>query len=128
MLAGGADAFSRITYTGFARLGAIAPDVCRPFDRNRKGMIPGEGAGVLVLEPLERALARSARIYAEIAGYGLSCDTHQHMTAAHPDGDGPARAMERALADAGLRPEDVGCTAVRTAPARPPTTSWRRSR
>ncbi|HYN22545.1 MAG TPA: beta-ketoacyl-[acyl-carrier-protein] synthase family protein [Thermoanaerobaculia bacterium] len=106
MLAGGADAFSRITYTGFARLGAIAPDVCRPFDRNRKGMIPGEGAGVLVLEPLERALARGARIYAEIAGYGLSCDAH-HMTAAHPDGDGPARAMERALADAGLRPEDV---------------------
>lgn len=106
MLAGGADAFSRITYTGFSRLGAIAPDVCRPFDRHRKGMIPGEGAGVLVLERLDRALARGARIYAEVAGYGLSCDAH-HMTASHPEGDGPARAMERALADAGLRPEDV---------------------
>jgi 3-oxoacyl-[acyl-carrier-protein] synthase II len=106
MLAGGADAFSRITYTGFSRLGAISPDVCRPFDRHRKGMIPGEGAGVLVLEPLDRALARGARIYAEVAGYGLSCDAH-HMTAAHPEGDGPARAMERALADAGLRPEAV---------------------
>jgi 3-oxoacyl-[acyl-carrier-protein] synthase II len=106
MLAGGADAFSRITYTGFSRLGAIAPDVCRPFDRNRKGMIPGEGAGVLVLERLDKALARGARIYAEVAGYGLSCDAH-HMTAAHPEGDGPARAMERALKDAGLRPEDV---------------------
>lgn len=106
MLAGGADAFSRITYTGFSRLGAIAPDVCRPFDRNRKGMIPGEGAGVLVLERLDRALARGARIYAEVAGYGLSCDAH-HMTAAHPEGDGPARAMAYALADAGLRPEDV---------------------
>ena len=106
MLAGGADAFSRITYTGFARLGAIAPDVVRPFDKNRKGMIPGEGAGVLVLERLDRALARGARIYAEVAGYGLSCDAH-HMTASHPEGDGPARAMERALADAGLRPEDV---------------------
>ena len=106
MLAGGADAFSRITYTGFSRLGAIAPDVCRPFDRNRKGMIPGEGAGVLVLERLDRALARGARIYAEVAGYGLSCDAH-HMTASHPEGDGPFRAMERALADAGLRPEDV---------------------
>ena len=57
MLAGGADAFSRITYTGFSRLGAIAPERCQPFDRNRKGMIPGEGAAVLVLEPLERALA-----------------------------------------------------------------------
>jgi 3-oxoacyl-[acyl-carrier-protein] synthase II len=106
MLAGGADAFSRITYTGFSRLGAIAPERCQPFDRNRKGMIPGEGAAVLVLEPLERARARGARIYAELAGYGLSCDAH-HMTAAHPEGDGAARAMERALADAGARPEEV---------------------
>lgn len=106
MLAGGADAFSRITYTGFARLGAIAPERCQPFDRNRKGMIPGEGAAVLVLEPLDRAVARGARIYAELAGYGLSCDAH-HMTAAHPEGDGAARAMQRALADAGARPEEV---------------------
>jgi 3-oxoacyl-[acyl-carrier-protein] synthase II len=106
MLAGGADAFSRITYAGFSRLGAIAPERCQPFDRNRKGMIPGEGAGVLVLEPLERALARGARVYAEVAGYGLSCDAH-HMTAAHPEGDGAARAMERALADAGFGPEEV---------------------
>ncbi|HEY0409905.1 MAG TPA: beta-ketoacyl-[acyl-carrier-protein] synthase family protein [Candidatus Dormibacteraeota bacterium] len=106
MLAGGADAFSRITYTGFARLGAIAPERCQPFDRNRKGMIPGEGAAVLVLEPLDRALARGARIYAELAGYGLSCDAH-HMTAAHPEGDGAVRAMQRALADAGAAPGDV---------------------
>ncbi len=106
MLAGGADAFSRITYTGFHRLGAIAPERCQPFDRNRKGMIPGEGAAVLVLEPAERALARGARVYAEVAGYGLSCDAH-HMTAAHPEGEGAARAMERALADAGVSPEEV---------------------
>jgi 3-oxoacyl-[acyl-carrier-protein] synthase II len=106
MLAGGADAFSRITYTGFHRLGAIAPERCQPFDRNRKGMIPGEGAALLVLEPLERALARGARVYAELAGYGLSCDAH-HMTAAHPEGDGAARAMERALADAGASPGEV---------------------
>jgi 3-oxoacyl-[acyl-carrier-protein] synthase II len=106
MLAGGADAFSRITYSGFHRLGAIAPERCQPFDKNRKGMIPGEGAAILVLEPLEHALARGARIYAEVAGYGLSCDAH-HMTAAHPEGDGAARAMAGALADAGLRPEDV---------------------
>ncbi len=106
MLAGGADAFSRITYTGFARLGAIAPERCQPFDRNRKGMIPGEGAAVLVLEPLDRARARGARIYAELAGYGLSCDAH-HMTAAHPEGDGAVRAMQRALADAGAAPGDV---------------------
>ncbi len=101
MLAGGADAFSRITYTGFARLGAIAPERCQPFDRHRKGMIPGEGAAVLVLEPLAAARRRGARVYAEMAGYGLSCDAH-HMTAAHPEGEGAVRAMERALADAGL--------------------------
>ncbi|HEX4954917.1 MAG TPA: beta-ketoacyl-[acyl-carrier-protein] synthase family protein [Thermoanaerobaculia bacterium] len=106
MLAGGADCFSRITYTGFARLGAIAPDVCRPFDKNRQGMIPGEGAAVLVLEPLDRALARGVEPIAEVAGYGLSCDAH-HMTAAHPEGEGAARAMERALRMAGLAPEDV---------------------
>jgi 3-oxoacyl-[acyl-carrier-protein] synthase II len=106
MLAGGADAFSRITYTGFSRLGAIAPEVCQPFDRNRKGMIPGEGAAIVVLEPLSRARARGARIYAEVAGYGLSCDAH-HMTAAHPEGSGAARAMERALEQSGFSAEDV---------------------
>jgi 3-oxoacyl-[acyl-carrier-protein] synthase II len=106
MLAGGADAFSRITYAGFARLGAIAPERCQPFDRRRKGMIPGEGAAVLVLEPLDAARRRGARIYAEVAGYGLSCDAH-HMTAAHPEGDGAVRAMSRALADAGVAPEQV---------------------
>lgn len=104
VLAGGADPFSRITYAGFARLGAIAPDRCRPFDRDRKGMIPAEGAGVLVLETLERARARGARIYAEVVGYGLSCDAH-HMTGAHPEGDGALAAMRQALAAAG-RPAD----------------------
>ena len=104
MLAGGSDAFSRITYTGFARLGAIAPERCQPFDRNRKGMIPGEGAAVLVLERLDRAQARGARIHAELAGYGLTCDAN-HMTA--PQGDGATRAMRLAMADAGVTPEEV---------------------
>jgi 3-oxoacyl-[acyl-carrier-protein] synthase II len=107
MLAGGSDAFSRITFTGFARLGAVAPEICQPFDRFRKGMIPGEGAGVLVLEPLDLARRRGARIYAEVAGYGLSCDAH-HMTAAHPEGAGAERAMRHALADSCTNPEDVG--------------------
>jgi 3-oxoacyl-[acyl-carrier-protein] synthase II len=106
MLAGGSDAFSRITFTGFARLGAIAPETCQPFDRFRRGMIPGEGAGVLVLEPLDRARRRGARIYAEVGGYGLSCDAH-HMTAAHPQGDGARRAMQQALNDSGTNPEEV---------------------
>ncbi len=106
MLAGGADCFSRITWTGFARLGAIAPECCQPFDKGRKGMIPGEGAGVLVLERADSALERGARIYAEVAGYGISCDAF-HMTAAHSEGAGAARAMEGALRMAGLRPQDV---------------------
>jgi 3-oxoacyl-[acyl-carrier-protein] synthase II len=104
MLAGGSDAFSRITYTGFARLGAIAPERCQPFDKNRRGMIPGEGAAVLILEPLERAQKRGARIYAELAGYGLSCDA-SHMTA--PQGDGAVRAMRAAMQDAGLTAADI---------------------
>jgi 3-oxoacyl-[acyl-carrier-protein] synthase II len=106
MLAGGSDSFSRITYTGFARLGAIAPEVCQPFDRNRKGMVPGEGAAMLLLERKETALARGARIYCEIAGYGLSCDAH-HMTAAHPEGEGAARAMKLALQQSDLATSDV---------------------
>ena len=107
MLAGGADAFSRITYTGFHRLGAIAPDVCRPFDKNRAGMIPGEGAAILVLETEEGARRRGGRIYAEVAGYGLSCDAW-HMTGPHPDGDGAARAMRLALRNSQSNLEDVG--------------------
>lgn len=105
MLAGGSDAFSRITYTGFARLGAIAPERCQPFDKNRKGMVPGEGAGVLVLERRDRAIARGAKIYAELVGYGLTCDA-SHMTA--PQGDGAVRAMRNAMADAGVRPDQIG--------------------
>lgn len=96
MLAGGADAFSRITYMGFARLGAIAPEKCQPFDKNRKGMIPGEGAAVIVLETLSAANNRGAHIYAEILGYGISCDSY-HITAGHPEGDGAIRAMTSAL-------------------------------
>ncbi len=106
VLAGGSDAFSRIPYAGFARLGAIAPDCCRPFDRNRKGMIPGEGAAVLVLEDWRTARARGATIYAEVLGYGLSCDAH-HMTAAHPNGDGALQAMEGALRSARVSVDDV---------------------
>jgi 3-oxoacyl-[acyl-carrier-protein] synthase II len=106
MLAGGADAFSRITYMGFSRLGAIAKERCQPFDRNRKGMVPGEGAAVLVLEDAEAARARGAKIYAEILGYGISCDAH-HMTAAHPQGEGAVRAMAMALKDSGVGVEDV---------------------
>ncbi|MBU1727480.1 MAG: beta-ketoacyl-[acyl-carrier-protein] synthase family protein [Candidatus Omnitrophica bacterium] len=104
MLAGGADAFSRIAFIGFNRLLAVAPKVCQPFDKNRKGMMVGEGAGVVVVEPLESALKRKANIYAEILGYGLSCDAH-HMTA--PFSEGIKDALEKAVNDSGIKKSDV---------------------
>jgi 3-oxoacyl-[acyl-carrier-protein] synthase II len=104
-LCGGADALSRKTFAGFYRLGAMAPDVCRPFDAERQGMIVAEGAGMLVLEPLEAALARGARIHAEVLGYGLSCDAH-HPAA--PDRDGVVRAVRAAPPDAGITGAHVG--------------------
>lgn len=105
-LAGGADCLSRHFLFGFARLGALAPDRCRPFDKNRKGIIPGEGAGVLVLETLKSAEARKAQIYSEVLGYGLSSDAH-HPVAPDPEGRGAARAMEEAIAHSHIAPESV---------------------
>jgi len=104
MLAAGADAFSRIAFTGFNRMLAVAPEKCQPFDKNRRGMMVGEGAGALMLEPLENALKRKAPIYAEVLGYGTSCDAH-HMTA--PLADGMARAMKKAIKESGIAAEDV---------------------
>jgi 3-oxoacyl-[acyl-carrier-protein] synthase II len=104
--AGGADPLSIVSFTGFGRMFALSPDRCRPFDKNRKGILPGEGAGILVLESLESARARGARIYAEVVGYGLSCDAH-HPTMPHPEGIGVRMAMQRALRDADLEPRDV---------------------
>lgn len=106
MVAGGTDPFSKVAFTGFARLGSIAPDVCRPFDKNRKGILVGEGAGIVVLESLESALARNATIYAEILGYGLSSDAH-HMTAPDPEGRGITAAMSQALSQAAVSPQEV---------------------
>lgn len=103
-IVGGADSFSRMIYTGFSRLFDIAPEECRPFDVNRQGMIPGEGAGMLVLETLVGAQKRNAKIYAEILGYGLSCDAF-HMT--HPSVPGIISAMQNALRDARVQPHEV---------------------
>jgi 3-oxoacyl-[acyl-carrier-protein] synthase II len=105
-LAGGADCFSRIALAGFARLAATAPAMCQPFDRNRKGMVVGEGSAVLVLETLLHAMHRGAPVYAEVLGYGLGCDAF-HMTGAHPDGAGTVMAMRNAFRDAHVAPEDV---------------------
>lgn len=103
-LCGGADAVCRKTFTSFYRLRSIAPDFCRPFDKNRLGILTGEGAGILMLESLESATARGARIYGEVLGYGLSCDAH-HPVAPHQGGI--ARCMELALANAGVKPAEV---------------------
>ena len=83
----------------------VSPDTCRPFSANRSGMVLGEGAAMLVLEPLERSLARGATPLAEILGFGMSSDAC-HVT--QPSAEGAARAMRAALRDGGLLPEQVG--------------------
>jgi 3-oxoacyl-[acyl-carrier-protein] synthase II len=80
---------------------------CRPFDAERDGFVASDGCGVLVLESLDHAMARGARVYAEVLGYGVSSDAY-HVSAPHPEGTGSALAMRRAIADAGLKPEDIG--------------------
>ncbi|MFC8419592.1 beta-ketoacyl-[acyl-carrier-protein] synthase family protein [Streptomyces sp. NPDC057236] len=103
-LCGGADAMCRKTFSGFYRLGTIAPDRCQPFDVDRKGILTGEGAGVLLLESLDSALERGARIYAEVLGYGLNCDAYHQVA---PNQDSVGRAMRLALENAGVKPEQV---------------------
>jgi len=114
MLAGGAEsAICPIGIAGFAQAKALSmsrndtPEIAsRPYDKDRDGFVMGEGAGVVVLEEYERAKARGATIYAEIAGYGLSGDAH-HVTAPHPEGSGAYRSMEMALKRSGLTTADI---------------------
>jgi 3-oxoacyl-[acyl-carrier-protein] synthase II len=87
----------RSIYCGFFRMGALSKSICRPYDKNRDGVSFGEGAGVLVLEDFESARRRDARIYAEVAGFGVSNDAH-HITAPDPSGNGFMRAIKQALA------------------------------
>jgi 3-oxoacyl-[acyl-carrier-protein] synthase II len=106
VLAGGCDSLSRVAFLGFNRSFAMAPQMCQPFDKNRKGLMAGEGAGVLVLESLDQAQRRGARIYAEVAGYGVSCDTY-HITGPDPQGKGAVKATMNALKSSGLAPEEI---------------------
>jgi 3-oxoacyl-[acyl-carrier-protein] synthase II len=105
-LAGGTDALSRLTFSGFNLLRLMDTAPCRPFDRSRAGMNIGEGAGILVLENLDVARRRGARIYAELAGHGLACEAF-HPTAPEPEGRPVAGVVSLALRDAGIHPDAV---------------------
>jgi 3-oxoacyl-[acyl-carrier-protein] synthase II len=114
MLAGGSEALiGELPLAGFGQMKALSTRndeptrASRPFDAERDGFVPGEGAGIVVLESAEHAVRRGARVYGEVVGYGATADAY-HMTAPDPDGDGAMRAMAGALRDAGLRPEDIG--------------------
>ncbi len=104
VIAGGADPFSYIAFTGFNQLRAVAPEMCQPFDKNRRGMMVGEGSGMLVLETMDSAIRRNANIYAEVIGGGISCDAY-HMT--HTQSSGIYDAMSEALMSANISYKDV---------------------
>ncbi|MBD3183250.1 beta-ketoacyl-ACP synthase II [Candidatus Poribacteria bacterium] len=113
MFAGGSEAaITPLSYAGFCSMKAMStrnddPEhASRPFDRKRDGFVMGEGAGIIILESLEHALNRDAYIYAELVGFGMSCDAHQ-TTAPLPDGSGAAEAVARAIKDADLSPKDI---------------------
>jgi len=112
VIAGASEApFAPVCFSGFANMTALStredPNRCStPFDKERDGFVMGEGAGIVILEEYEHAVARGAMIYAEVTGYGTTCDAH-HITMPSPEGTGAAKAMEQAIAEAGIRPEEV---------------------
>jgi 3-oxoacyl-[acyl-carrier-protein] synthase II len=106
VLTGGYDAISELVFVGFDSLQAATPDRCRPFDRDRSGLVLGEGAAILALDNFESAQERGATILAEIIGYGISTDNF-HLTQPDPSGIGPRQAMEAALQSAGIEASDI---------------------
>ncbi len=114
VITGGVEAtVTPLGVSGFTALKALSTQnndnptkASRPFEKNREGFVIGEGAGFLLLEDMDAAIARGATIYAELLGYGTSCDAY-HMTAPHESGEGMARAMKKALADANVAPEEI---------------------
>ncbi len=106
MLAGGVEPMCRLTFAAFNTLKSIDPEACRPFDKNRAGLSLGEAAAIMVLEELNTALSRGAKIYGEVLGYGITCDSF-HMTAPDEQASGAVRAMQAALKDSGLSIDDI---------------------
>jgi len=113
MMAGGSDSvINELGVGGFSSMRALstrndAPEkASRPFDKDRDGFVMGEGSGVVILEEYELAKARGAKIYAEVAGYGMSGDAH-HISGPSDDGDGPIRVMKAAILDAGITPDQI---------------------
>jgi len=127
MIAGGAEAaVTSLSVGGFAAMRALSTRndeptrASRPFDKDRDGFVIGEGSGILILEELEFARARGAKILAEIIGYGMSADAH-HMTSIAPEGQGAQRSMRAALKDAGIKPEEVGYVNAHATATQPAT-------
>jgi 3-oxoacyl-[acyl-carrier-protein] synthase II len=106
VITGGSELLQKHQFAGFVRLGAVAPERCQPFDKNRKGIIIGEGSGILILESEAHAVRRGATALAEVGGCGLACDAH-HITRPHPEGAGSLAAMREAIARSGVTPDDV---------------------
>jgi 3-oxoacyl-[acyl-carrier-protein] synthase II len=106
VLTGGYDAISELVFVGFDSLQAATPERCRPFDRERSGLVLGEGAAILALENFESARKRGANILAEVIGYGISTDNF-HLTQPDPSGSGPRAAMEGALHSAGIAADEI---------------------
>ncbi|MGE0792295.1 MAG: beta-ketoacyl synthase [Sandaracinaceae bacterium] len=105
-ITGAVEIIEKLEYCGFVRLGAMSPDRCQPFDKNRQGLILGEGATMFILESEERARARGATLLAEVGGYGLACDAH-HITRPHPEGEGSIQAMRLAIESSRITASDV---------------------
>jgi 3-oxoacyl-[acyl-carrier-protein] synthase II len=107
VIAGGAESLSELTFAGFNALRSVDRETCRPFDRDREGLVLGEGASILVLESQELAEADGMMGYGTVLGYGICADAY-HMTSPDPNGDGAARSMSLALSNAGAHPDAVG--------------------
>ena len=106
VITGASELLQKHQFAGFVRLGAVAPERCQPFDKNRKGIIIGEGSGIMVLESEAHAVRREASPLAEIGGCGLACDAH-HITRPHPGGEGSLKAMREAIERSGVTAADI---------------------